>query len=1068
MKQTTKFLHIVMCMVLGLSVSMTSCKDYDDDIDGLTQRVDALESSLDQLSTDFGALAYVKSVSFENGVLTVTPATGNAVTYAIPDEDTNTTYSLDVQSDGQKVTITLKGSDNSTETKDFALPQAESFDGKNLTVDNDGYICYNGVPTGVKLPEAAAGFDESKLTLGDDNCVYYDGKKTGVELDVFNPALLTVEGGKVLYAGVETGVTLPVAPTLDIKEIKDGAGAVLGYAITYNGVTTNLKLAPEKLQGLVFIPDFYYQGIEAMSAYTFYYNALDKMMNGEGLADLQNGKYTEPIVGDEASVTPNLVARYHLNPSNVSINLLDVKNMSFLAEDKAYTKAAGVVVPEIIDRTVENGILTVQANLSEGLLKDIENDEKVTVLALQVGTKGAAGDTLITSDYAAVKPIRVAGFDLAYSELPLSEDAHLYATLNEAIAANDIIFPLVWNDADGIDVAALVQTHITRISDDGEDGVHGVLDDNASSGAINQYGLKYSYELIGYTTGTNVTSQSAHAAFKENSSIMRAQMTVNGKQAAFGKSEQSRATIGRMPIVRVVLTDTISKKDVAVGYMKFEIVEEGEEESKDDFTAIPTFTFEDNYTVDCYKENFTFDLNWAQVEEQIYSTLNLSKAEFEAAYDLEGFEINGVPTGNAANQYTAADLTATDVEKALGSVVRTTADKDGNETEVLEWSLTPNEVYENLVAKESISAIVRFEKENNNGTHHYVYVTFQWKPNVRNVTPAGEIDDNCKLTNYWYGQASPNGGLDEVHAHVAVPDGAITDDSKCIYEKDLLDFFKGGKITVAVAEPSVYTGFTDDKLVKTLKFIEPRVKMATGVSGDTYVLGVTSDGSALVAEKYVNASTKTDDYSDKVVVLDGTTVKYQTNATALDLLNYKGRNDLADGETLAGRIGIEAVNGCDLKIALTNNTFEVRFIRPISIDRKDNDGLTDALDNGDEIKLADFITFSDWRGFEFTTTNNYFVYYGVEAISIDTDAITTDMSGSDITKDKLTEVAPGIVIDYVAPEEGKLSLTNMGTLTYKNNSGELREEFNISVPVEVSYKWGKVVVPMTITVHKTI
>ena len=393
MKQTTKFLHIVMCMVLGLSVSMTSCKDYDDDIDGLTQRVDALESSLDQLSTDFGALAYVKSVSFENGVLTVTPATGNAVTYAIPDEDTNTTYSLDVQSDGQKVTITLKGSDNSTETKDFALPQAESFDGKNLTVDNDGYICYNGVPTGVKLPEAAAGFDESKLTLGDDNCVYYDGKKTGVELDVFNPALLTVEGGKVLYAGVETGVTLPVAPTLDIKEIKDGAGAVLGYAITYNGVTTNLKLAPEKLQGLVFIPDFYYQGIEAMSAYTFYYNALDKMMNGEGLADLQNGKYTEPIVGDEASVTPNLVARYHLNPSNVSINLLDVKNMSFLAEDKAYTKAAGVVVPEIIDRTVENGILTVQANLSEGLLKDIENDEKVTVLALQVGTKGAAGDT---------------------------------------------------------------------------------------------------------------------------------------------------------------------------------------------------------------------------------------------------------------------------------------------------------------------------------------------------------------------------------------------------------------------------------------------------------------------------------------------------------------------------------------------------------------------------------------------------------------------------------------------------------------------------------------------------
>ena len=28
MKQTTKFLHIVMCMVLGLSVSMTHCDVY--------------------------------------------------------------------------------------------------------------------------------------------------------------------------------------------------------------------------------------------------------------------------------------------------------------------------------------------------------------------------------------------------------------------------------------------------------------------------------------------------------------------------------------------------------------------------------------------------------------------------------------------------------------------------------------------------------------------------------------------------------------------------------------------------------------------------------------------------------------------------------------------------------------------------------------------------------------------------------------------------------------------------------------------------------------------------------
>ena len=49
MKQTTKFLHIVMCMVLGLSVSMTSCKDYDDDIESLRQEQASQQTALDDL-----------------------------------------------------------------------------------------------------------------------------------------------------------------------------------------------------------------------------------------------------------------------------------------------------------------------------------------------------------------------------------------------------------------------------------------------------------------------------------------------------------------------------------------------------------------------------------------------------------------------------------------------------------------------------------------------------------------------------------------------------------------------------------------------------------------------------------------------------------------------------------------------------------------------------------------------------------------------------------------------------------------------------------------------------------
>lgn len=1066
MKQTTKFLHIVMCMVLGLSVSMTSCKDYDDDIDGLNQRVDALEKSLSELSTDFGELAYVKSVSFADGVLTVTPATGNAVTYTIPDEDTNTTYSLDVTSDGQKVTITMTGSDGSKKDVSFDLPQSESFNGQELTVDEDGYICYNGIPTGVKLPEASSSsFDASKLTIGEDNCVYYDGEKTGVQLDKFNPAMLTLDkDGNILYNGEKTGVALPsTLGGMTMTEIKDEAGTVIGYSIIYGEMVANLKVQSGTLQNLVFIPEMYYQGIEAMAAYTFYYNELENMPKVHADIDITNkdNLYKEPTKGSEASVTPNLVARYHLNPSNVSADLLKVENMSFLVEDVAYTKASNVAVPEIIDRTIEDGILTVQANLSDGLLKEIEKDGEVTVLALQVGTKGEAGDTLVTSDYAAVKAREIRDFALADATASMEvDDTHLYTTAADAIA-NPAQFGLVWNDEDGIDVAELVNTHVTQAQ---TSLGHLALDKYAATGELKAYGFKYSFDLVGYTSGNNQTSQSAHAAL--NGSILRAQMTLNGKQQDFG-AEQSRATIGRMPVVRVVLTDTISEKDVAVGYIKFEIKDAQEAPSEDDFITIDPFLFSDNYTVNCLPDDIELKLDWIQVEEQIYSELNMSKQEFEAAYDLEGFEVNKVETGNPATQYTQADLKATPVTTPLGTIVRTTDDEYGNMTEILKWTITADEAYNNFVKQDTISVIARFEKENNNGTHHYVYVRFKWEPAVRNVTPQGEILDNAetKFPNAWFAHNSNTQGWSEVHFNVAVPTAAgDANSANCTFVKNVLDVFTGQEVLVSnVAD--VYEYFQTG-LKTTFKFITPDVKEVKGVDGKTYVLSVSTDGTRLIATDKDNPLA----YAD-VAVLSGTsgnytntTVTYQENAIAKAVLNYADHVDLGDGETLTAKVQMNIVNSCDKPIEVLNNEFDVKFLRPISVLPAANDELEDALDGGDVIDVADILTFTDWREYAFKDHSNYFGFYGVSAIAIDVNDVTINMEGS---KKLLKEVYPAVEIAYT-PATGNISINNMGTFSWKNNGTTLSADATIYLPVEVTYKWGVVKVEIPVTVKKTV
>ena len=104
-----KFLSAILfgALLASTTGTFTSCKDYDDDINGLSERVDAIEKTLGELNTKFGSLAYVKSVSFADGKLVVTDQNGDATTYNIPDTDTNNTNTLDVSQDGNKATITF-------------------------------------------------------------------------------------------------------------------------------------------------------------------------------------------------------------------------------------------------------------------------------------------------------------------------------------------------------------------------------------------------------------------------------------------------------------------------------------------------------------------------------------------------------------------------------------------------------------------------------------------------------------------------------------------------------------------------------------------------------------------------------------------------------------------------------------------------------------------------------------------------------------------------------------------------------------------------------------------------
>ena len=125
--------------------TFTSCKDYDDDINNLSQRIDQVASDLNDLKTKVDALGgYVENVSFADGVLSVTTG-GNTVTYNIPDKTGVNEVTLAL--DGNNLLLTVDG-----EAQTIALPAGETGEVEIPEIEvKDGVLYINGEPQTLKV-----------------------------------------------------------------------------------------------------------------------------------------------------------------------------------------------------------------------------------------------------------------------------------------------------------------------------------------------------------------------------------------------------------------------------------------------------------------------------------------------------------------------------------------------------------------------------------------------------------------------------------------------------------------------------------------------------------------------------------------------------------------------------------------------------------------------------------------------------------------------------------------------------------------------------------------------------
>lgn len=990
--------------------TITSCKDYDDDISGLQTQIDQLSEAIQDIQAQI-----------KNGAIltSVTPV-----------------------ADGIKITLNENG-----QSKDYTITNGKDGiagkDGKSWEIGDNGNWWYND-GTGLKdshLPsrgeqgeQGAPGAPGAPGKPGQNGAYYVPNAETGF-FDKYQDGK-KVESTNIKFWGEGT-ITATweknVLTLVGVKDAKDGK------------VVINLN---SELRSLVFSPSYYVDGVEAinLAAYkyrSYYVNEVNA--NDDCSKDTPIQKTSDKPV----YYAPDMNAAYFLNPSNAAVTE-DAKDYKFLVSNAQYVSTRAANNPIFTVKTVKNsnGMVDVHAryNHDEALKQlDLKNNQKnMTLVALQYTKDGA----VVTSDFATLRASYYTNVQILNAKSTrkqvhssrLWEDAAKAINSNYGAVEDETPIATVKYDNDkGIDLREYVCTYWW------DDAYKGriVETKDATEKAVEKDGFKYTFELVGYHKGDNKTSQSAHAAIAADGYTLRPQVVDdNGKQLPYGAA-QKRSTIGREPLVRVVLNDTVNNHIVAVGYLKVQIVE-NEVEAEPTQITVP-FADHTKFNLNCdnNKSALVKNITWYEIENQVlaHADVNMSKKDFEDTYKLDG------DNSSALAQFEKNTIDAAALISPIGKVAVTTADVQGTMTQVLQWTITGQEAYsifKNKNVKE-YSTYVRYTlKPGKTATHKYIYVKFTWTPAEINIDPVTTFNNVNKIEKSWYAQNSlvAGTGYNEIHGNV---EQMGKDDSNDEFVFDIKNTLVGNKITL-------------DKMDAPYNVLESIVNNQASFS---FVNGhgfyASADGETLYGDKaktFIVATMKTDGV-----------VTMSKDPQALELLNAYSPKELAN--VLTARVAVKSETCWGAPIVVNNNEFDVKFIRPISVEGASAE-FTDAVKTTAPVKL----TFTNWNGYDFTdperafAPTDYFKYYKVTKIALDTDNATTDLNGGN---KKLSEVTKKIQLKYTAPTvpTGEfIAADNYGTLTY-NNNGTTVGDFTITIPAEITYEWGVLKTNVIVKVKKS-
>lgn len=711
MNKTKFFSSLLVAGLFTVTSVFVSCKDYDDDIEGLKKSIASNATAIESL----------QSLKDQGIVITGVQQSGKDVILTLSDGTTKT----------------IKGGEDATPADVW-------------TIGEDGFWYKNSVKTdfravgtnGANGADGINGADGQNGFNGTDGMYYVPNQTTGC-FDIYNGDGTFKESTNIRWR-VETANGAP-----KVIAVQTAKSVILSGVEGYGEVV--IPTAAD-LESLVFLPKTYYWGIEATTVRTLtmkWYNITLPLTTYIDDA----AKRTE-IIGTKRPLSPELPitylppvdaagnwtapdglpherydygtgtitvtlkanAEYHINPSIAWFD--NNTSVSVLSDNTTFTRAGlgnaivsfrGNNTGENHDWKVDGGILNVPLNVN-GKVSTVTTDGKytfaakpgVTMFATQVTYKNDKDETcVVTSDYAAIVEETVKNLKIAHvpynlktapyqlsetgmlnhhcgrCDLPLysgspykfgelDRGVHLFQSIDEC---KDYIlktprkddnthFGEGWdlvNYQEDIDLNALVETHYTNVN-----GAHDVFDDDDFN-----RNFEYAFELTSVKLGDNNTDESAHAALYQGENghwYLHPQDPeaggLNGRP--YDAAKATDVVVNRVPVVRVKLIYKDDKKVIDYAYLPIRITKDTTEPPRP--TVVVNYSTDKAHQIirynDCWNAGGqSQDLivtNWRQTEEDLYSAQGLSQIFDRQTFD-NTYRVEVKPGGAAASFGSAID-----------------------------------------------------------------------------------------------------------------------------------------------------------------------------------------------------------------------------------------------------------------------------------------------------------------------------------------------------------------------------------------------------------------------------